>query len=398
VVNDGPRTILFHDAAGLRQVYYTQGARPGEWWCASQPGLIASALGLAMDPEAMAFMAARGGDAAEVYWMPGDTSMYAGVKLLLPNHYLDLATGTSHRYWPRAGPPAPACPDPVAQSAAIMRGLMESARRRYPLALPLTAGWDSRLMLALSKDVRRDLYCYTLTYPNLPADARDVTVPARLLGKLGLSHEVLGNPPVVDPVFREIHRANTASAREAYCGDAQALHERFPPGRVCITGDVAEIVKCFYRLPARGGLSATDLSGLARMGEHPFALRAFEEWLAGAEPHQLHLLDLFCWEQMAGRWQALIRSEYDTVQECFAPLNCRRLLTLMLSVEEGRRGPPHHPFLRELIEHLWSDVLCVPVNPPERIRLRSVVGRVLRRLRLYDLVPARLKGGGWRAR
>jgi hypothetical protein len=393
--DDGRARVLLHDACGLRQVCYGR-APGGEMVCASQPGLLAEALGLRFDPEAVAFMATRVDHDGFVYWMPGDTTMYRELRALLPNHQLDLSTGQAHRFGPGALPPPTPAGEAVVEVARQLRGLIEAARRRSALSLPLTAGWDSRLMLAAARDQARQLFCYTLDYPDVPPDATDVAVPRRLLARLGLEHHLVHYPRAVHPGFKAIQKAGTTSAKAPYCADAQAMHEALPPGRTCLTGDVAEIFKCYYRLPGRapGEVTAADLCALTQLGDHPFAVGAYQRWLAGAAGQPLHPLDLFAWEQVAGRWQAAVRAEYDLVQESLAPLDVRALLELLLSVDEAQRRPPDHPLLRALLERLWADVLAEPINPPEPLRLRALVGRVLRRLHLHHLIPGRQRRPG----
>jgi rhodanese-related sulfurtransferase len=388
IVNDGEETVLFNDAAGLRQVCYTQPTSSRKAFCASQPGLIAEALELSRDEEALAFIDSREYDDYEIYWLPGDTTLYKEIKLLLPNHYLNVRTGEAYRYWPSKDLKRTSRRGAFMESFRLLRGLMESIRQRYDLALSLTAGWDSRVMLALSKEIVHDLYCFTLVYPHTE-NTRDVYIPAALLRKLGLKHWIIRYPEYINTEFKEIYRRNRGSANEAYCADAQAVYDHYPHNRVCVTGDVAEVVKCHYRLPKdrQRGVSAQDLADLCRIGNHPFLIRAFERWLSAADPHNVHLLDLFCWEQMAGRWQALIRAQYDIVQESFAPFNCRSLLVTMLSVDEDYRRGPEHGFLKELIRAFWPQVLSVPINPRERIRPRTVIAGILNKLGVYQFVP-----------
>lgn len=391
IVHDGRDTVIFHDAAGQRQVHFAWDASASAVVAASQPGLIAAALGLARDPAALDFMSSRIGGDGSVFWMPGDRTTYREIRALLPNHLLDLGTGRPRRYWPLQAPPEMADGDPVPASARLLRGQLEAARRRFELVLSMTAGWDSRLMLALSRDRIDRISCYTMLGPGTPAGSRDVVVPGRLLARLGVPHRVLAYPDQVDQDFRRICRTNVDAVKEAWSADVQAIHQAYPGDRVCITGDVAEIVKCYYR--TRGGRAASplELARLTEIGEFPFAIEAFREWLAGAQGTTIPLLDLFCWEQMAGRWQALIRAEYDVVQESFAPLNCRKLLRTMLAVGERERRPPRYRFFRSLIGYLWSDVLGEPINPREPVSPRALAGRLLRSLRIYDLVPDRFK-------
>ena len=129
------------------------------------------------------------------------------------------------------------------------------------------------------------------------------------------------------------------------------------------------------------------------MPQHPFALAALHEWIDDL-PVELPvpLLDLFCWEQMAGRWQAMIRAEFDVVQESFAPLNSRALLLDMLSVDESQRCQPDCRFLAELIGRLWPGTLEQPVNPPERESMAYRLVRAATRLKLHRLMPGGLRG------
>ncbi|MEW5983874.1 MAG: hypothetical protein AB1806_16095 [Acidobacteriota bacterium] len=397
IVHDGRDTVLFHDAAGLRSVHYARAGETGATVCASRPSLIAETLGLERHEEAWDFVTSQDQDECDVYWMPGDTALYARTRCLLPNHYLDLRTGEAHRYWPDADLRSLPLADAVAESLRMLRGLVLGARHRSPLALSMTAGWDSRLMLSLAKALGRDLYCFTLAYPG-SENSRDVRVPAALLARLGLEHTVVGYPAQINLDFKTTYQRNVAAEGHAYCADAQALYEHYPAGRMCMTGDVAEIVKCHYRPPAgrETPATATGLAELCGIRAHPFLLNAFETWLEGAVPRNIPLLDLFCWEQFAGRKQALIRSQYDIVHDSFAPLNCRTLLVTMLSVSERYRCGPDFALLRTLVEELWRETLSVPVNPDERTQAKRVIRGVLDALKLYDRVPESLKELGRR--
>jgi hypothetical protein len=396
VAHDGAETIVFHDAAGLRPVYYLAPRRgvDGELaQCAAEPGLLARQNGLELDPEALAYLRTRGDGDNEVYWMPGDTSPYAGIRALLPNHYLDLRTGQAVRYWPTAAIPALELSRAVAGSARVLRGQLEAASRRWPLSISLTAGWDSRLMLALCRGVAHDLFAFTLAYPGQASTYPDVQVPARLLPRLGLRHRVIRYPSRIDPDVKALARLNHGSIGSAYCADTQSLLEAHPPDRVCVTGDVAEIFKVHYRADgvADRDLVAGDLARLLKIGDGPFATAAMERWLQGARPSPLPLLDLLCWEQMAGRWQARIRFEYDTVHESWAPFNCRQLLVTMLGVAEEHRRAPGFGLLAALIQELWPEVMILPINPPEVPTLRRRLASAAARLGISRLVPAAAK-------
>ena len=56
LIDDGKELRLFHDAAGLRQVFHTDTGYTRDLWCASQPGLIAEVLNLHMSQDALDFI------------------------------------------------------------------------------------------------------------------------------------------------------------------------------------------------------------------------------------------------------------------------------------------------------------------------------------------------------
>ena len=398
IVHDGVETTVLHDATGQRQVYFTRPRGGGGVICASEPGVMAERLGYTMDARAVDFIHSRKSNDYEIYWMPGDTSLYAEIAALLPNHFLSLSDGNCHRFWPAEALPPMSYPQVLAECVRLLRGQIDSAQRRFPLAISMTAGWDSRLMLALHREYTEDLYAFTLVYPHLPMESRDVCVPSRLLGKLGIEHHLVPYPDTIDGAFKEIFRRNNISANSAYCADIQSLYATYPGDRVCVTGDVAEIVKCYYerRSPKSEAVSALELAELGGLGMHPFALQAFGKWLEHSGGPAIDLLDLFCWEQMAGRWQAKVRAEYDMAQESFAPLNNRRLLRVMLTVDAGTRRGPDFKLFSDLIEALWADVLSEPINPPERVSRARRVINMLKKTGLPQMVPeaakARIKG------
>ena len=397
VAHDANRTIAFADAAGLRRVVYGPGSEPRQTWCASQAGPLAELLVLPLDPEAVDFARPDDPQAGNhLVWLPGDRTLYADVRLLLPNHYLDLATGRPARYWPSADLPVVPLREAIAAASDTLRNLLESAGHRFDLMLALTAGWDSRLTLAAARHRAQNMFLYTTVLPHMAADSLDVAVPSRLLPRLGLKHHILDCGDSTDEAFAAVFRRNVSLAYDSHCPMAQALYDQTPSEGVCITGDVGEIAKGVYRMnrSGNGDVTAHELAVLARLPTHRFVLKAFDEWLSGARAHtcNVSLLDLFCWEQEAGRLQAKIQAECDIARESFAPMNCRSLLSTMLSVPDRYRQEPTLDLFRGIMERTWPDVLVEPINGRPQVGTEAVVRRMLEHLGILRLVPRPIKG------
>ena len=381
---DGPRIRLFHDAVGVRQVYYTEVSRVGALWCASQPGLLGDTLHLQPHAEALAIISSIDWPDGE-HRLPGASSPFVGVRRLLPNHYLDLAGGTSHRYWPTQRLPRVAFADAVESSAEMVRALMESAVRRFPLGISITAGRDSRLVLAAARRIAHEASYVTVAKPTQPS--WDVDVPARLLPKLGLPHEVIPWPDQVDEEFARVFRRNITPHQEVWVPEAYAVFLYSRLGTVGVTGSGGEHTRVRTRKSLFGvddddEITPDRLVSQARMPGHPLALEELTAWLKDAPKlGKPGVLDLFRWE---GRnWLATAQLTFDIAwKDVFTPFNCRLLLETMQGVDRNLRCGPRFRLSTAMTRHLWPEVLQEPF--PEKGARTPVItqARITRALQL----------------
>ena len=379
----GKERFIFNDALGLRQVFYTNPADTGSLWAMSQPGIGAEMLGLPLEQEAAAYMNSHPFRSNPEYRWPGEASPFKGLKHLLPNHWLDLDTGTSHRYWPME-PLARVEPEVAIERLSVLfSGMIRAAAQRFDLALALTAGLDSRLVLAAAKVIRDRMSFVTVQQNRMPDDHLDLTVPARLLNRLGLPHEVICAAESMTPDFSQAFKRSVYLAHDHYGPDAEAILRHFSHSKAVLTGSGAEVGRCSFRkeLPwsDRRTVKSAHLARLQRMDHEPFALCYFERWLSDAEPrHNVKLLDLFEWEQGHGNWLAMTQLEFDIAwREIITPYNCREVLTTLLGVDERHRRAPHYTIFHRLIEKLWPDVLQEPIyTRPHQSLLQRLKGTV----------------------
>ena len=118
-----------------------------------------------------------------------------------------------------------------------------------------------------------------------------------------------------------------------------------------------------YEAAAASGVAITDEKSLEKAAERIVQVTEAD---AVARDYGFKILDLFCWEQRMGNWQAMSQTEWDIVQEVFTPFNCRELLTTLLAVDLKFRKEPNYRLYREIINTLWNDVLSEPINPISR--------------------------------
>jgi PAS domain S-box-containing protein len=405
IVDDGKEIRLFHDPMGYRQVFFTDLSVGKELWCASRPRLIAEVLGYQIDDEAKEFID-RYRQVNKEYWWPGDSTPYRETRCLLPNRYLDLRTGLHRRFWPVAPLGSLSLTDGVRICADLLQRLMKSAANRFKLAMTLTAGRDSRMFLAATRETADHLDYYSFIYWDRTEEHQDVVIPLRIATRLGLKHHVIRCPSSMEPEFERLYMANVAFAHDAWGTIAQGLYGKLPPDAVCVKGNAVAVAKCNYRYnylyklpkPEREAkITGAALAKVHGVEETSFARKAFEGWLSQlGETYNFDVLDLFQWEQKEARWQAMSQAEWDIVLEVFDPYNCRSLLTHMLSIPEQYRRPPAYAMHQAITVRLWPELLSELINPnlrksPDAPRKSSLIGS-LAKTGVHRVIPRPVRG------
>jgi len=377
---------LFHDAAGLRQVVYCKDEH-GRVWCASQAETLAEQLGFSLDREVLEYRHARAfNEHTSEFWLVNNRTPYKNVFQLLPNHYLDLRKGNVSRFWPVRDSIAPVSLDEAVHlSIPLLKNSIKGADRKFDLKMGITAGIDSRLTLAATKELKDRILYFTIAHDLSGGDYVDVNVPKKLLPKLEITHHVLKRRSMSED-FRRCYEASATFARENTGKVAYSLFCQFGNDFTVLNSNLSEISQCKFWLPK----SDINGEGLAIISDryHPLAISEFENWAQGAryacENAEFNILGLFYWEQKMGRWASASFAEYDIVHETFTPYNNRLLNSILLGVSERYRRDRMWRVPIRQIQCMWPEVLIEPLQPgytgAEKIR------RFLRRQILHNYV------------
>jgi hypothetical protein len=390
---------LFNDTMGLRPAFYSDPARTdGNLWVMSQPGLASECFDATLDPAALEYRRWRLAQGHGEFMWPGAASPVRGVLHLLPNHYLDLATGRCHRFWPTT----PLVPVPfdvaVERLARLLPQLMQAAANRFEIAFGITAGLDSRLVLAASKSVHTRFTYVSVKQPRMHESHADLVLPAGMLQRLNLPHEVIIAKPAMSDDFRKVYEKHVLFAQEHYGPDVEAILERYGRTKFAITGSGSEVCRRELQLglpflernPSPEYLAIRDMGGLA-----PFTVESLREWcMTAPQGYGVELLDLFEWEQGCGNWLAKTQLTFSLAwRDIFTPFNCREVLTTMLAVPARHRVAPEYRIYRALIERLWPEVLDEPINPHKAKARTHDLWRATRFLLKYSVARLRYSIG-----
>lgn len=371
-------TYLFTDPCGFRQVFhYSDGKYV---WCASQPELIRAhcPLSLSMDEVMKRFLNEPCFAREESAWV-GSGTLYESCFHLMPNHYLNLETMEQTRFYPIRSLPKMDDHILVEKAAEILQGTMAAITARHQVTLALTAGWDSRVLLAASKHVRERIDFFVYQYDTMSENHPDIRVPERLTKTLGLKFEVREPGSELSEAFVNLLSHNVTAAR--FLPKTYSIYQKLMAGddRININGNGSEVCRTYF--DKYGKLDPTDVSAeelasllYGRKARPEFAVRELQTWKDsfGYQPDgNWNLLDFLYWEQRLGNWGAQYPAEQDVANEEFSPFNCRQLLEILISAPKNKRYAPDYVLYQELIRHMWPEALSLPVNPLPKGHLKE---------------------------
>jgi hypothetical protein len=311
-------------------------------------------------------------------WWFGESSPYEQIKHLLPNHYLDLCSGHAARYWP--GEKLKKCCEDVAAAriADLLIGFFHGATKRYNLALGLSAGLDSRVLLASCKQIADKTVFFTLVADHeIEISSNfDVIIPARLLKSLGYPHQIIKYECKLHKHFLDIYRMNLryVSSATVLGLEIQGLYEHLPENFAFVSGNVSEIGRNFYGIVSNDEISVELLMEFAGNPKGQLAKKSISSWLdkciGRCRKADIKVSDLFYWENRMGNWQAMVQLEEELVCDVLTPFNCRSILETLLSVDDKSRTKPEYSLYKKIISLTWPETLLEPINP-QKIKFGS---------------------------
>ena len=321
-------------------------------------------------------------------WIPGTLTAHHDIERLLPNHYLDLDSGDFHRYWPRPFLAADFMPLAKAaeQIVTSMSAFSSACFRTFRTSQTLTAGYDSRLLLAVCHDFIDKTCFFTMM---AEGSQRDVDVSKTLSERFGLKHNVI-------PLIKSSEDEKAIWDRAV--GDAirEINREIFPTLKqldevdFIITGAFGEVGRCrYYRqdymnvndLPINSEiiLSRLTVPIIHEVKEN------IDAWLSGLEgiPNSA-IFDLVVHELKTANWGMGQNPIQNSMKYNLYPFALRPVIDAFIRTDPAEKKTGN--LFDACIERSWPELVSIPVNKygdyrDYLIRLRKLFN--LNRLRRY---------------
>lgn len=345
-------------------------------------------------------------------WIPAPFTMRQDVYKLLPQRTMDPRDGAIRaiRFQAREWVPDGLCKALATTLKTILVNWARSGHRQHWVSL--TAGLDTRTILAAALATRVGIQTYTTHYPITLR--RDLRLPPRLAALAGIPYTMRKLTPLEEheraarwaAISEHLDRATFHPIWDYVSGHDDRVMD--DGERIYTTGNCFELGQCFYwdkfsniglgaALPTVDQMLDTFAFKSAWRPEPIGAWRAaMQSWIDSlSEPVALDLdwRDRFYLDQRLGGWHAILaqgQSIFDAVRFC--PANCLWVFHLLLQFPPEKR---RQAFAQKEAIHLLAPALMrLPINPqpwPKRARqlARAVLGAGMahRLKRLAGLAP-----------
>ena len=357
---------IFNDAATSRKVFYA--INSDQVWCGSQPHVLADILNIpkTTDKDKLQYFESEYFFKNELIGIYHHT-IYDEIFQLSPNHFLDYKLKKCVRFWPYQ-PVVLSSLEMVTRNAGdLLKGYMNAIHHRYKkLMMAVTAGMDSRFLLAASKDISQHVFYYINRLPGMNDDNMDIRIGKRVTESLGLDFHILEPDQQIDEKFKEIYLKNTVFPYESRLSLIYNIYYKRFPDYINLPGNFSEVGRnawYFYRSKITG----KDMVNLTFTGDFKYAINKSSEWISEVKDicrsNNVNILDLQYWENRITTWGTHFQASKDIAQEEVLPLNSRQLMTILLSSKRKYRDEDVCYLHRRMIKYLWKEALDVPVNP-----------------------------------
>jgi len=312
-----------------------------------------------------------------------ETTPYINVKHLLANHYLEINTAKNIRFYPTQ-PLEILDINIVAKKAAKqLKGYITAISKRHDLILPVTGGFDSRLLFLASLDLGCEYY--VSKHKNMSSNHYDITIAKQLCNLYGKTLHII-----------EDTSANSIILESAETLDVprQGSFPKITKNKAIINGNISEVARNYFNYHTN--LSGKKLALLNGFSQNTFVIEKYQDWLSKNKEiflkHNFNLLDTFYWEEKMSIWTAKAKSEANAMDlNLFSPFNSRALLHQLLNTNRKDRDKFTSKLYKAITTELTdkSGTVNHITTNPDFERKRALI---LKKLRLFTYFDAlRLK-------
>jgi hypothetical protein len=375
--------ILFNDACAQREIYYDTSFEA----FGTQPKIIAKVKSLQPETNIDAITYYESDFFKKKCVYVSDSTHVKNVKHLLANHCINITTKEVIRFFPILKKEELPLDEVAKKAALILKGFVKAISLRHNIIMPVTGGYDSRLLFLASLEVTSPCDYFVSKHSHMTNADNDITIPKKLTALYNKDFIVVEEIDTPKQDFQKDYLDSIDFPRYVTISNIANKNN------VLLNANISEVTSCL--LGFHKNVNAINLAALTSQAPYKFPIEQYDTWLqkTKAETNELgyHILDLFYWEEFESNWVAKLKTEANAINiNVISPFNSRYLLNLLLSAKRSNRAVFNNQLYDRIIYYLSDNnkaVINMPINPdlPTKIyRLMNKIG-VLKMYQAYKL-------------
>jgi hypothetical protein len=261
--------------------------------------------------------------------MPYNITLYKEIKQLLPNHYFDASKKCSYRFFLNSYSYL-SIEDAAKMTSVRIDNITKEYAWRFNLICPLTAGRDSRVVLAFLRRHVDDLVCYTIMHKRFKANEPDIVVPKGIANALGIKYKQVVDLDVPEDIVKSFNSFLGEGLYSKYTlMNAFTIKVNFRDFTI-VNGDIiGQIGKSSLHrnIPEKWASVSYFMCKLHNYSRKAKAV--LKKWYKSArKDHDMSVMDKFSWEIRLGRWAGQVNYIYNLLGVSYLNIfNCRDVIT-----------------------------------------------------------------------
>ncbi len=325
----------------------------------------------------------------------GHETRFENMHQLVANHCLNIENMQSVRVFPRKKRIEISEKQASKELVPIFKNILNQIEKRHTIYCSLTAGYDSRLLMAATKKYAKNIIYYTFKFPNKKEDYIDYKIPKKITGTLNLEY-------ILSPLKDKLPQSELEDIVSSYDFPRTILFlqyfESFTENEkpnILLTGGGSEVAKNYLEdITVKNG---KDVVRAIHFPDNIYLFNYYQNWLnnnsKSIQKTGYTILDIVHWEQditsFAGQ-NMHYAHHYTKIASIF---NCTKVLELMLAVNKKERDAKAPKFYKFLIDEMWQELNNFPYNPSWKeffIKLLKNIGVY----KMYKFLLIKLKTNG----
>lgn len=324
----------------------------------------------------------------------GHHTRYKNIYQLISNYCLDVNDLKSERVFPRKKRKELTMKDASKKLIPIFDNILNQIQKKYTIFTSITAGYDSRLLMSITKKTSKNIQYYTFKLPDKSEKLVDYTLPKSICSDLDLNYRSIKIDVFDNKTKQEIESIYDLPKLRPF----QQYKNIFPKNKkpnILLVGFVSEISKNY--LERVKVINGRDIVRALHSPDNKYLENYYQDWLnnnkKNIQEYGYEILDFIHWEQDITNFAGQNTYYAHHYVNLFSIFNSREIIKIMLSVNPKLRDGKNTIFFRFLIKQMWKELLNYPFNPTAKNKIILIL-KYLKLYPLYKYIQVKLFSNG----